>query len=99
MEITIPRFFDPPGKSYFLFGPRGTGKSTFLKARYPRGIYIDLLKPDQQRRFQSRPESIFEFVKANKSSSTFIIDEIQKVPELLSAVHSLIEDDKGLQFI
>jgi len=99
MEDAIPRFFDPPGKSYFLFGPRGTGKSTFLKARYPGSIYIDLLKPDLQRRFQSRPENLIELVRANKSSNTFIIDEIQKVPELLSVVHSLIEEDKNLQFI
>ncbi len=99
MEVTIPRFFDPPGKSYFLFGPRGTGKSTFLKARYPESIYIDLLKPDLQRRFQSRPENLIELVRANKSSNTFIIDEIQKVPELLSVIHSLIEEDKSLQFI
>ena len=99
MEVTIPRFFDPPGKNYFLFGPRGTGKSTFLKARYPESIYIDLLKPDLQRRFQSRPETLIELVRANKSSNIFIIDEIQKVPELLSVVHSLIEEDKSLQFI
>lgn len=99
MEVTIPRFFNPPGKSYFLFGPRGTGKSTFLKARYPERIYIDLLKPDLQRRFQARPENLIELVRANKSSNTIIIDEIQKVPELLSVVHSLIEEDKNLQFI
>jgi hypothetical protein len=47
-----------------------------------------LLKPDLQRRFQSRPENLIELVRANKSSNTFIIDEIQKVPELLSAVYS-----------
>ena len=99
MEDAIPRFFDPPGKSYFLFGPRGTGKSTFLKANYPGSTYLDMLKPDVQRRFQSRPENLIELVRANKSSSTFIIDEIQKVPELLSVVHSLIEEDKNLQFI
>ncbi len=99
MEDTIPRFFDPPGKSYFLFGPRGTGKSTFLRAMYPGSIYIDMLNPDLQRRFQSRPENLMELVRANKSSNTFIIDEIQKVPELLSVVHSLIEEDKNLQFI
>ena len=58
-----------------------------------------MLKPDLQRRFQSRPENLIELVRANKSSNTFIIDEIQKVPELLSVVHSLIEEDKNLQFI
>ena len=99
MEVSVPRFFNPPGQSYFLFGPRGTGKSTFLKERYPDSIYIDLLRPDLQRRYLSRPESLIELVKANRSSKKILIDEIQKVPDLLGVIHSLIEDDKNLQFI
>ncbi len=42
----IPRFFHTPETSYFLFGPRGTGKSTFLKHVYHHALYIDLLSPD-----------------------------------------------------
>ena len=99
MELMIPRCFNAPGQSYFLFGPRGTGKSTLLKERYPDAFYIDLLKPDIQRMYQSRPETIIEQVHANPSIQTFIIDEIQKVPELLSAVHSLIEEKQNRQFI
>jgi len=99
MEIIIPRFFNPPSRSYFLFGPRGTGKSTYLTTTYPEAVYIDLLKPDLQRRYQYRPEEIIELVHANSTVRTFIIDEIQRVPELLSAVHSLIEEKKDLQFI
>jgi predicted AAA+ superfamily ATPase len=99
MELTIPRFFNPPSRSYFLFGPRGTGKSTYLKSAYPEAVYIDLLKPDVQRRYHSRPETIIELVRANSSVRTFILDEIQKVPEMLSAIHSLIEEKKDIQFI
>ena len=43
MEI-IPRFFEPPKQSFFLFGPRGTGKSTFVKQRFPDALYADGLK-------------------------------------------------------
>jgi predicted AAA+ superfamily ATPase len=99
MESIIPRYFDAPGSSFFLFGPRGTGKSTFLKASFPDAIYIDLLKPDLQRKYQAKPEALIELVNAHPSESTYIVDEIQRVPALLSAIHSLIEDNKKLQFI
>lgn len=99
MESMIPRCFKAPVHSYFLFGPRGTGKSTFLKANYLDAFYIDLLKPDVLRKYQSRPETIIEQVHANPSIKTFIIDEIQKVPELLNAIHSLIEEKQNRQFI
>lgn len=99
MEVIIPRCFKAPGQSYFLFGPRGSGKSTFLKLTYPDAFYIDLLKPDIQRKYQSRPETIIEQVHANPSTKIFIIDEIQKVPELLSAIHSVIEEKLNKVFI
>lgn len=99
MELIIPRCFKAPDQSYFLFGPRGTGKSTFLKWTYPDAYYIDLLKPDIQRKYQSRPETIIEQVHANPSVKIFIVDEIQRVPELLSAIHSLIEEKLGKVFI
>ncbi len=99
MELMIPRYFKAPKQSYFLFGPRGSGKSTFLKETCPDAFYIDLLRPDIQRKYQSRPESIIEQVHAHPETTTFIVDEIQKVPELLDAIHSLIEEKQDRQFI
>ena len=99
MELMIPRYYTPPEKSYFLFGPRGTGKSTFLKAYYPEAFYIDLLKPDLQRKYQARPERIIELIAANPTITTYIIDEIQRIPDLLSAVHSILENHRRIQFI
>jgi predicted AAA+ superfamily ATPase len=99
METVIPRCFTPPQQHFFLFGPRGTGKSTFLKAVYPDAYYIDLLQPDTLRRYQARPELLIEQVHGNPSASVIIVDEIQKVPELLDAVHKLIEEKSGQQFI
>lgn len=98
MEVVV-RFFDPPKKSYFLFGARGTGKSTWAKQYYKQAKVIDLLEPDQFRNYVSFPEKLHEFVLANPSTSIFIIDEVQKAPELLNVVHSLIEKHLGLQFI
>ena len=42
---TIPRFFHPPAESFFLFGPRGTGKTTLMKERFPDAYHVDLLDP------------------------------------------------------
>ena len=99
MELYIPRFFKAPNNSYFLFGPRGTGKSTFLKHDYPEALWIDLLKPDVFRTYVSHPERIIELVRGNPEKNIIIVDEIQKVPEILSAVHSLIEEKSGKAFI
>ena len=43
------RFFDVPKQSYFLFGPRGTGKSTWIRQRHPEAVVIDLLRPEVRR--------------------------------------------------
>ncbi len=99
METYYPRYFKTIKQSYFLFGPRGTGKSTFLKTNYPNALWIDLLKPDIFRTYSARPERIIELVRGNPDKKVIIVDEIQKVPELLSAVHSLIEEKKDKQFI
>ncbi len=99
MEVYIPRFFKPPEGSFFLFGPRGTGKSTFLKHNYPNALWIDLLKPDVFRKYSAKPERIIELVNGNPNAKTVIVDEVQKTPEILSAVHNLIEENKNKQFI
>lgn len=93
------RFFREPKGSYFLFGPRGTGKSTWLKNQHANALWIDLLQAVTFREFSARPERLQELVLANPSQNTIIIDEIQRVPELLSIVHSLIEQKLNKKFI
>ncbi|MCF8242712.1 MAG: AAA family ATPase [Melioribacteraceae bacterium] len=99
MEFYIPRLLKNSKQSFFLFGPRGTGKSTFLKHNYINAIYLDLLKPDEFRKYSARPERLIELVNGNPDRKTVIIDEIQKLPEILGPVHLLIEDHKDKQFI
>jgi uncharacterized protein len=98
MEL-INRFFNECAASFFLFGPRGTGKSTWLKAVYPESLIIDLLEPDIYRAFSARPERLRELVEGNPHQEIIIIDEIQKVPQLLDPVHALMEEKPHLQFI
>ncbi|HEX4840425.1 MAG TPA: AAA family ATPase [Rhabdochlamydiaceae bacterium] len=99
MTEYIKRFFEEPNKSYFLFGPRGTGKSTMAKLRHPQGLIIDLRLPELRLKLASNPQYLLELVRAQPKGQVVIIDEIQKVPELLSLVHVLIEEKKGWIFV
>lgn len=94
------RFFTPCNQSFFLFGPRGTGKSTCLKEHFPDAYWIDLLDPESFRFFSAMPEKLREILEESaKTSKLIVIDEIQKVPELLDVIHSLIEEKKDYRFI
>jgi len=96
---TIDRFFNPPKQSFFLFGPRGTGKSTLVKRHFREAIYIDLLDPELFRAYSAHPERLREKLLASPGNTTVVIDEIQKLPQLLDLVHSLIEQKAGWRFV
>ncbi len=93
------RFFKIPADSFFIFGPRGTGKSTWLKKTFPDAYTIDLLDDSAFRSHIAHPERIKQIVKANPKIKHYIIDEVQKVPALLDSIHSLCEEYKTHQFI
>lgn len=95
----ITRYFKGVEDSYFLFGPRGTGKSTWVKFNYPAAVVINLLEADVLRQFKAYPERFKDLVLAHSLTKTFVIDEVQKAPELLGIVHDLIELKQGWQFI
>jgi predicted AAA+ superfamily ATPase len=96
---TYPRFFQPPSGSYFLFGPRGTGKSSWLRAHCRDAVWIDLLLPETLHKYSARPGLLREELQSSKTRRVVVIDEVQRAPELLSVVHSLRESDKHLQFV
>jgi uncharacterized protein len=89
-------------KSLFIFGPRQTGKSTWLKSEFADALYINLLKRKDMDFYLSHSNGleseIQKFIKINKSNIV-IIDEIQKMPQLLDEVHDQIEKNKNLRFI
>ena len=90
----IKRLFKEPNKSYFLFGPRGTGKSTMVANNHPDALLIDLRLADIRYRLMAKPDQLKELVRAQPNGQTIVIDEIQKIPELLPIVHMLIEEKK-----
>ncbi len=87
------------GRSFFLFGPRGTGKTTWLKENFPEAVVINLLVPSIRRSFLSHPERLAEIVAGNRDADTFVIDEVQRVPALLDIVHKLIDENPDLRFV
>ncbi len=98
METKI-RFLNIPKDSFFLFGPRGTGKSLWLHRCFPESLYIDLLSPEVFRSYAAAPERLEVLIEGNPGKTDIIIDEVQKVPEILDIVHKMIEKDKTLRFV
>jgi len=94
-KLSLPA---PGIETFFLWGPRQTGKTTLLRASYPDGYWVDLLKAEEFRRYVARPELLRQELEAEgfRPDQQVVIDEIQKVPALLE-VHWLIEN-RGLKF-
>jgi predicted AAA+ superfamily ATPase len=90
----LPRFCRDPGTHFFLFGPRGTGKSTWLRSAHPDALWIDLLEPDVERQLSAHPETLRQMVDANPDRRVVVVDEVQRAPAVLTVVHQLIEQRK-----
>jgi len=94
----LTRFLRPPDHSFFLFGPRGTGKTTWLRQTFPDALVVDLLKPVDFRTLSARPERLAEMV-LGFPGEVVVLDEVQRAPELLNVVHDLIESGPARRFV
>jgi predicted AAA+ superfamily ATPase len=79
-------------QTVFLWGPRKTGKSSWIRDNIKDAAYIDLLKSDVFAEYAARPSLLRERFKSATDRSPIVIDEIQKCPALLDEVHWLIEN-------
>ncbi len=100
--MRIPRFLSlPPDRSVFLWGPRRTGKSFWLREQFASVPWIDLLQTEVFAEYAARPQLLRERTASEawlQGSQTIVVDEVQKVPALLDEVHWLIEN-RGLRFV
>jgi predicted AAA+ superfamily ATPase len=81
-----------PERSFFLFGPRGTGKTTWLRQTLPAALWFDLLRTQTFLDLSQRPESFRQQVLALRKGGWVVIDEIQRLPALLNEVHAIIAE-------
>lgn len=84
----------PIDKSFFLFGPWGTGKTTWVRSTLPKALYLDLLEAEIFNDLLANPQRLENLIPWD-FSDWIIIDEVQRIPELLNEVHRLIEKYKA----
>ena len=89
--LNITRLMPLPERSFFLFGPRGVGKSTWLRERLPDAYYLDLLDSSLFLELSQNPHIIESLVGNQPDGTWIVVDEIQKIPGLLDEVHRLME--------
>jgi predicted AAA+ superfamily ATPase len=85
------RTLSPPKTAFFLFGPRGTGKSTWIGENFADAHVIDLLPPEVMLLYQRTPSAFREEVLALPRDRWIVVDEAQRAPKLLDEVHFLME--------
>ena len=92
------RVLEPPRRqSFFVFGPRGVGKTAWLRARFPDALFFDLLDADTYTRLLAAPTRLGDEIPAGYRGWV-VLDEIQRLPDLLNEVHRLIEA-RRLRFV
>ena len=91
-EEKVNRLLKVPARSFFLFGPRGTGKSTWLRDVLPEAVRLDLLNTALYYELQRDPHRLEALIGKQPEQAWVVIDEIQKIPRLLDEVHRLMED-------
>lgn len=92
------RIYQIPSRSFFLFGPRGVGKSTWIRTKAQFDMTFDLLNRQTFLELQREPNLLAKKTGHLKPGNTVFIDEIQRLPELLDEVHRLMENQR-LEFI
>lgn len=88
----FPRRLLRPPSSFFLFGPRGTGKSTWIRTHLPEAHVVNLLPADAMLRYERDPAQFRREVLAQPVTRWIVVDEVQRVPKLLDEVHFLMEE-------
>jgi uncharacterized protein len=94
----LKRIFKAPLQSFFLLGPRGTGKSTWLQTIFPNAHVIDLLSEAAYQDLLANPGLFANQLRAVSPDKWIVIDEVQRLPALLNEVHRFMEQ-KRFRFV
>ena len=94
----ISRLLEPPRQSFFLLGPRGSGKSTWVRHELAGAHRIDLLDQSVYHAYLARPGQFADELRAVRPGTTVVVDEVQRVPALLNEVHRFIEE-RRMRFV
>jgi len=89
-----PRLFQPPKSSFFLLGMRGVGKSTLIRQAFKTAKIVNLLDEGLYQLYLSKPQAFAEDLSLIKPGDWAVVDEIQRLPQLLNEVHRSIEEKK-----
>jgi uncharacterized protein len=94
----LARLLQPPRQTFFLFGPRGTGKSTWVRQHFAKATRFDLLDEALYQELLARPSGFADRIRELPARSWVCVDEVQRLPQLLNEVHRFVED-RGLRFV
>lgn len=92
MSAIFKRTATVPDHSFFLFGPRGTGKTTWLRQVLPDALWFDLLRAETYLPLLRRPGDVRRAVQALPPGSWVVVDEVQKLPSLLDEIQALLTE-------
>ena len=93
----LKRILELPNRSFFLFGVRGSGKSTWVRQVLPHATYVNLLEESRYLELVTNPDLFRLTAQASRNEEWIVVDEIQRIPSLLNEVHDLISA-RGLKF-
>lgn len=96
--MSFSRILEAPRQSFFLLGPRGSGKSTWIRTAYSEAHVIDLLSEETYQRLLAHPGLLADELQAVPTHRWVVIDEIQRLPNLLNEVHRFMES-RRLRFV
>jgi predicted AAA+ superfamily ATPase len=94
----LKRILKAPQQSFFLMGPRGSGKSTWIRATFPDAYVFNLLSEETYQRLLARPGFFADELRAIPNDKWVIVDEVQRLPSLLNEVHRFSEE-KRMRFV
>ena len=98
-QPALRRRLPPPERSTFLFGPRGTGKSTFARQAFPDALVLDLRAGPLARAFTAAPERLHDTLDEARPEQWIVIDEVPRVPALLDIVHQRMDREPKRRFL